>query len=101
MAIAGHRQNAEELVRWPAGTAHFPPSNGIGAVARLKAAQLCHIGSRQRPADRVGEILTELLQLGTCLTKVWRLSYSLRLPQDLKWFSADSASVPAFARSTA
>jgi len=66
MAIAGHCQNAEKLACGSAGTTHFPPPNGIGAFAWLQAAQLCHVGSRQRPADRVGEILAELFQFWTC-----------------------------------
>jgi hypothetical protein len=84
MAIAGHRQNAEEFARGSAGTAHFPPSDRIGAVAWLQATQLCHVVSRQRSADRVGEILAELFQFWTCQRAVPDLKKAARSPMGVE-----------------
>jgi hypothetical protein len=63
ISIACHRQYAKQLGRRPAGAFDFPFAYRVGAVARRKAAQLCHVGSRQASADRMTEILANLFQL--------------------------------------
>src|SRR5882672_6314341 len=60
MPIAGHRQHAELFRDLFAGTGDFPSANHVSAGVRRKAAQLCHIGRRQRPADGVTEIFAKL-----------------------------------------
>jgi hypothetical protein len=66
MAIARHGQNVKQFVRRTAGAGYFPTADGVGAIARRKAAEPCHVGSGQRPADRVSEILAKLFQFRAC-----------------------------------
>jgi hypothetical protein len=66
MAIAGHGQNAKELARRAAGAHYLPPAYRVGGIAPLEPAKPGHVGSGQRPADRVTEILAKLFQFRAC-----------------------------------
>ena len=64
VTIARHRQNAQEFGGRSAGAGHFPSADGVGAIARRKAAKLCHIGGGQRSADRVSRSLRSCFSSG-------------------------------------
>jgi hypothetical protein len=59
MAVACHGKNAEQFRYRPAGARDFPSADRVGAAAGGEAAQLRHVGSGQRPADGVAEIVAE------------------------------------------
>jgi hypothetical protein len=64
VTVAGHRQDAKQFGRRPAGTGYFPSADRIGAVARCEATQLRHIGGGQASAYRGTEILAKPFQFG-------------------------------------
>jgi hypothetical protein len=80
MAIAGHRQDEKEFACGSAGAGDLPSAYGVGTVARLKPAELCHIGGGQWPADRVTEILAKLFQFRACHGDIPGLEGEVEVP---------------------
>jgi hypothetical protein len=64
IVVTGHRENKKELSCRPARSGDFPSADRVGGVVRLKSAELCQVGDRKRPTDRVTEILAKLFQFG-------------------------------------
>lgn len=61
ITVAGHCQNTKQFAGRSGGTGDFPSANGIGAgLARREAAQLGHVGGRERSTDRLAEIVAQL-----------------------------------------
>ena len=60
--VAGHRQDAKEFGNGTAGTGDFPFADRVGPTGRRKATELRHVGSGQRFADGVSEMLAKLFQ---------------------------------------
>ena len=60
VTIARHRQDAQQFGHRSARAGDFPSAYRVDAIARREAAQLRHIGSGQRSADRITEIDTKL-----------------------------------------
>ena len=60
VAVARHRQDAQQFARRSARARDLPAPDGVAAIAGRKAAELGHVGGGQGAADRVTEIAAEL-----------------------------------------
>src|ERR1700721_1338828 len=63
VTIARHGKDTQQFGGRPARAADFPTANGVGA-ARREAAKFGHVSSGQLSADRIAEILANLLEFG-------------------------------------
>src|SRR5229473_7580931 len=64
VTIAGHRQDAKQFTRGPAGAGDFPSTYGVAATCWREAAELRHVASRQGAANRLAKVLAKFSQFG-------------------------------------
>ena len=59
IAVAGHRQDAQQLRHRPGRAGDLPSADGVGAIGSRQPAQLGHVGHRQRLADGLTKVLAQ------------------------------------------